>query len=57
MVLIGATFIAYAQSDAGVSLYNAKLKQIVTSSTLKWTTLKKEAMENLVVGADSTEGN
>lgn len=55
MVVIVATLAGLVQSDA-VSLYNAQLKQMVTSSTLKWTTLKKEAMENYVTGVDSPQG-
>ncbi|KAF9409418.1 hypothetical protein HW555_011193 [Spodoptera exigua] len=39
-----------------VGLYNSKLKQVTTSSTLRWTNLKKESMSNYVVGAESDQG-
>lgn len=56
VVLLTATLAVGAIADAGVGLFNARLKQIVTSSTLKWSNLKKEAMENYVVGAESQQG-
>lgn len=51
-----ATLAIGALADVGVGLYNAKLNQVVTSSTLKWANLKKEAMDNYVVGAESEKG-
>ncbi|VVD00887.1 unnamed protein product [Leptidea sinapis] len=36
VVLLTATLAVSVTGDAGVGLFNAKLKQIVTSSTLKW---------------------
>lgn len=57
VVLLTATLAAQVASEAGVGLYNSKLKQVTTSSTLKWTNLKKESMSNYVVGADSEQGN
>lgn len=56
VVLLTATLAVTAAAEAGVGLYNAKLKQVVTSSTLKWTNLKKESMANYVVGAESEQG-
>lgn len=56
VVLLTATLAVHAAAEAGVGLYNSKLKQVITSSTLKWTNLKKEAMSNYVVGAESELG-
>lgn len=56
VVLLTATLAVGGLADSSVGLYNAKLKQVVTSSTLKWANLKKESMENYVIGADSEEG-
>lgn len=56
VVLLTATLAVPAAAEAGVGLYDAKLKQVVTSSTLKWTNLKKEAMSNYVIGAESEQG-
>lgn len=57
VVLLTATLAVQSAAEAGVGLYNAKLKQVTTSSTLKWTNLKKEFMSNYVVGAESDQGN
>lgn len=56
-LLLTATLAVGTFADAGVGLYNARLQQVVTSSTLKWTNMKKEAMDNYVTGADSQQGN
>ncbi|XP_026488386.1 protein unzipped [Vanessa tameamea] len=56
VVLLTATLAVGALADAGVGLFNARLKQVITSSTLKWANLKKEAMEYYVAGAESQQG-
>lgn len=56
VVLFTATLAVGGLADSSVGLYNAKLKQVVTSSTLKWANLKKESMDNYVIGADSEAG-
>lgn len=56
VVLLTVTLAVSALAETGVGLYNAKLKQVITSSTLKWTNLKKESMNNYVIGADSEQG-
>lgn len=57
VVLLTATLAVQVTAEAGAGLYNSKLKQVTTSSTLKWTNLKKESMSNYVVGAESEQGN
>lgn len=57
VLLLTATLAGPAIAEAGVGLYNARLKQVVTSSTLKWTNMRKEAMQNYVVGTISPQGN
>lgn len=57
VVLLTATLAVQVSAEAGVGLYNSKLKQVTTSSTLRWTSLKKESMSNYVVGAESDQGN
>lgn len=56
VVLLTATLAAPAMGEAGACLFNAKLKQIITSNTLKWASLKKEVMSNYVIGAESEQG-
>lgn len=56
VVLLTATLAVGGLADSGVGLYNAKLKQVVTSSTLKWANLKKESMDSYIIGAHSEEG-
>lgn len=56
VVLLTATLALPAMAESGVGLYNAKLKQTVTSSTLKWSNPKKDAMQNFVPGAESEQG-
>lgn len=56
VVLLTATLAVGALADAGVGLFNARLKQVITSSTLKWSNLKKESMGYYVTGADSEQG-
>lgn len=46
-----------ALADSGVGLFKTQFNSVTTSSTLQWTTLKKETMANYVVGADSEHGN
>lgn len=57
VVLLTAILAVPVISEAGVGLFDAKLKQVVTSSTLIWTNIKKEAMDNYVIGAESDKGN
>lgn len=56
MVLLTATLAAPVLGEASAGLFNAKLKQVITSSTLKWNNLKKEAMDTYVIGAESPQG-
>lgn len=56
ILLVTMALIAPAASEAGVNLFNSRLKQITTSSTLKWKNFRKEFMNNYVVGAESEEG-
>lgn len=56
VVLLTATLAVPAMTEAGVGLYNSKLKQVTTSSTLKWANPRKEAMANYVVGSESEQG-
>lgn len=57
VVLLTATLAVSAMADTGASLYNSSLSQVITSSTLKWTNLKKENINNYVTGASSPQGN
>lgn len=57
VVLLTATLAVSAMADTGASLYNSSLSQVITSSTLKWTNLKKENINNYVIGATSPQGN
>ncbi|KAG6457567.1 hypothetical protein O3G_MSEX010365 [Manduca sexta] len=56
VVLLTATLAVTVSAEAGVGLYYARLKQVITSSTLKWTTLNKDVMTNYVIGANSEKG-
>lgn len=56
VVLLTATLAVPAMAEASVGLFNSKLKQVTTSSTLKWATPRTEAMTNYVVGSESEQG-
>lgn len=56
VVLLTATLAVSAMAGTGASLYNSSLSQVITSSTLKWTNLKKENINNYVTGATSPQG-
>lgn len=57
VVLLTATLAVPAMTEAGVGLYKSKLKQVTTSSTLKWANKRIEAMTNYVVGSGSEQGS
>lgn len=57
VVLLTMTLNSGAFSESSVGVYNMILKQVITSSTLKWATLPKEpVMDNIVPGAESADG-
>lgn len=53
VILLTSTLVVSVVADGGVGLFNARLQQVTTSSTLKWTTITTDP----VIGAESDNGN